>query len=1589
MSLKYRARLQIPLAVCLIVAGLPKEFRAQITMFARVQPNQGRINMTGEIYDPARNTFTAAAGPLFTWRALHTATRLSNGKVLITGGFDGLQYLSTAEIFDPLTGTSAETMTVDPTTSELVESKMTVPRQGHTATLLQNGLVLIVGGYNGTYLSSAELYNPATGVFTQLSSALTTARAYHTATLQFDGQVLIAGGFSGSYLNSLEVFNPTTRTFTQLSPTLSSVRAYHSATLLSDGRILFAGGYDGTNYLNTAMIYDPTGLSIQPLASTMTASRENHTGTLLPNGKVLIAGGFNGSALATAEIFDPATGSFTALSSQMTAARQQHTATLLGNGKVMIAGGGSSNPLATAELYDPSSQTFSAIPSPMTVARQVHTATLLADGRVFLAGGQNGNLLIFDINLDNTDNISPNIIITSDSKRGVVPYTGSGTVLIFSLATGQVLSTITTGGYPAFMTPLSDGHTFAVVAALDNRIFLIDTNTSQLTATLTFSGAQFGFGSIVTVAHNSNVGFISSTGTGEIIKFSLPDGKVLGRLGGLSAPARLTITPDDNTLIAVDAGTMQLVFVNTATMQQKATLAVTSLDPEAVFDIFNNIALSADGSAGIVASRGENSYSVFTVFVFSTSTAAVLAEEAMTTTPGYIALTPDRKEWVILGQSSLFVVPVTNPDGNVEYTNIGDTLPSANIVFSPDSKYAYCASATSDYLLKQNLSSGTVEGELDVGDNPNVDVDQSSSVAITPDGQTIAVLNFISNNIALVTANTVLISTEFVSGPDTYTNVPSFTSLCLVNTSNSTANIQITAIYDYGTDVSGTNITNPVTLTLPPNGQISTTVDQLFGFDGVTAQSGYLLVVSDISQVVGYVSVGQVQGSWLGPKLSRLNGVPLARNPMYDWIVPEITRTTGASTPLNITTELNILNPYYSSSTYDLWRIVNSGSVIEDRTAVSITNSQRISQSFTATYTQPMAGQVLIAGGLDGTTTLNTAETYDPTGLIFTATNGTMNRAVQSQMATVLSDGKVLTAGGKDSGNTIVNYAEVFDPVIDNNSSGTVTTTTTTTTPTGVTTTTTTTGTTFTVTTGAMNVERYRGTATLLQDGRVLIAGGQTLASTTNTAELFDASTTTFSFAPGTMTSPRDSHTATLLANGKVLIAGGSDGSQVVATAELFDPSTGTFTATGNMTVPRAFHTATLLQDGRVLIAGGFNGGYLNTAETYDPSTGTFTATGTSMNHTRCYHTSTLLQDGRVLLTGGTDGSTVTNTAELYDPQANAFLGSSQTMSTARENHAAVVLVNSSTVSDYNVLIFGGTDGTNWLSSADVYTPTVDTFAASSNSMTSPRSNFTATLLPTPTEGYLRVTSTQGLMFSEFYGNASWLAALNGIDMSKYSGITSLYSPQFALVSGFTSILNVINGNTNAAGITITLHDPTGKVIGKPASLTLDPGAQLKGDLPTIFQNDPAIQNVTGWLEVDSTVDLVVGTISFTNASGSFLTSFELQGTPLGDFILPLAAIDSTYHTAMALLNPGASAASVDVELWAPNGTMTRSATLSLPSGSRTSVYLDQVFPNLGSVLVSNIRIHSSRPLFGFGLIHDSDLNFIASMPSIAFPPSK
>jgi hypothetical protein len=180
-----------------------------------------------------------------------------------------------------------------------------------------------------------------------------------------------------------------------------------------------------------------------------------------------------------------------------------------------------------------------------------------------------------------------------------------------------------------------------------------------------------------------------------------------------------------------------------------------------------------------------------------------------------------------------------------------------------------------------------------------------------------------------------------------------------------------------------------------------------------------------------------------------------------------------------------------------------------------------------------------------------------------------------------------------------------------------------------------------------LTARRAGQTATLLPNGKVLVAGGY-YSGASSTAELYDRAAGTWT-ATGAMSTARYYHTATLLPNGKVLVAGGQGSSSYPTNTELYDPATRTWTVTGSLTTARHYHTATLLPNGKVLAVGGIPGesGVTSSAELFDPASGTWTNTS-PLNGGRYVHTATLLPNGRVLVAGGYYGGKLAS-AELYD----------------------------------------------------------------------------------------------------------------------------------------------------------------------------------------------------------------------------------------------------------------------------------------------------------------------------------------------------
>ena len=386
--------------------------------------DDGRVLVTGgtaagsggaaaAIYAPATDTWSAT-GNTGTARGFATLTPLANGRALLVGGLvcrpvSGCTILATAEVYEPATGTWRST-------GDMAQSRYTP-----TATRLTDGRVLVVGGNSSNGgAGTAEIYDPLTGAWSA-TGTLNQWRSMHTATLLRDGTVLIVGGHAGCNmyacpsLAAAERYNPVTNAWVAVAP-MGTPRKIHTATLLDDGTVLVAGGQDdcpnggNCHALASAEIYDPGANVWHPtgaMALARNGSGEYFTATLLSDGTVLAAGSspfINGAWVdqRSAERYDPASGTWHQ-ATPLTVGRSEHTATLLLDGRVLVAGGGGTDAARrSAERYDPNGTPVTpdttapvlALPSPITVAATspagapvTYTATAsdLVDGALTVA----------------------------------------------------------------------------------------------------------------------------------------------------------------------------------------------------------------------------------------------------------------------------------------------------------------------------------------------------------------------------------------------------------------------------------------------------------------------------------------------------------------------------------------------------------------------------------------------------------------------------------------------------------------------------------------------------------------------------------------------------------------------------------------------------------------------------------------------------------------------------------------------------------------------------------------------------------------------------------------------------------------------------------------------------------------------------------------------------------------------------------------------------------------------------------------------------------------------------------------------------
>lgn len=466
-------------------------------------------------------------GSLNTGRSQNTSTLLQDGRVLAVGGYF-TSTLSSAELYDPATGVWTAT------------GSLAQIRYSHTATLLPNGKVLVAGGrFDSTALATCEIYDPATGTWSG-TGTMNQPRQVHTATLLNNGKVLVTGGYDlTSTMASAELYDPASGTWSTVL-NMGTSRFAHTATLLTDGKVLVVGGYNLPGLeLKTCELFDPN-TNMWTATGDLTYNRYAHAATRLPNGKVLAVGGVFGSVTVSAELYDPNTGTWTN-TGFMNAGRSDLIATLLPNGKVLVTGGYGITFLNSAELYDPGTGLWTGSGT-MSTARSLHTAVLLPGGRVLVIGGYNGSGRLASTEVYDYCTASWSHVDALDAER----YYAGSTLL----PNGKVLIV---GGVPGIgpdslssaelYDPTAD--TWTATGGITTPRHLATTTLLPNGKVLVAAGYRNGTASAVSDAdlYDTTTGTFTPTGamdTGRHLHTAtlLPNGKVLAT-GGVNGPSAL------------------------------------------------------------------------------------------------------------------------------------------------------------------------------------------------------------------------------------------------------------------------------------------------------------------------------------------------------------------------------------------------------------------------------------------------------------------------------------------------------------------------------------------------------------------------------------------------------------------------------------------------------------------------------------------------------------------------------------------------------------------------------------------------------------------------------------------------------------------------------------------------------------------------------------------------------------------------------------------------------------------------------------------------------------------------------------------
>jgi N-acetylneuraminic acid mutarotase len=376
---------------------------------------------------------------------------------------------------------------------------MGTPRTGHSATLLADGKVLVVGGVDGYgpgegVLATSELFDPQTGAWSR-GPSLHEARTGHSVTRLANGRVLVTGGVGfeqRSYLSTSEIYDPSAGTWNLAGPLNTTPRAGHTATLLKSGKVLVVGDAisDPGHYLRgggSTEVFDPAANAWSLVGRMQLGRMYGHSATLLVDGRILVVGGtinFDEESTNTAELYEPETGTWRTTAS-CPECGTGHAATLLPDGTVLVAGGlvvgtSSSNPSMTSAIFDPTTETWRDVRS-MARASFGDRAAVLDDGTVLLAG-PDGAQRYDPATGQWTDDghlsyrLSPSVTIFSDGTAlvaGGYEYTSTqqGTIRVYDRVDFYGPTGMSEGRYTGtWNDPMQPGHGLVLEALPGNQL---------------------------------------------------------------------------------------------------------------------------------------------------------------------------------------------------------------------------------------------------------------------------------------------------------------------------------------------------------------------------------------------------------------------------------------------------------------------------------------------------------------------------------------------------------------------------------------------------------------------------------------------------------------------------------------------------------------------------------------------------------------------------------------------------------------------------------------------------------------------------------------------------------------------------------------------------------------------------------------------------------------------------------------------------------------------------------------------------------------------------------------------------------------